>query len=147
MSDTNLRNKLIRMAHSNPELRKDLLPLIEKKSSAPSSRFKPLTSPKGMYIVKVVELTFDSFEDLEADYFSSEKIVAKKRFNSLKDVANLMKKYGIVGATFTGSYWYQKLKGELFFPIKVHFATVRMETDEMNPPDSLVDALKKYNLR
>ena len=136
MSDTNLRNKLIRMAHSNPELRKDLLPLIEKKSSA-----------KGMYIVKVVELTFNTREALEADNFSSERIVAQKRFNSLKDVANLMKKYGIVGATFTGSYWYQSLKGELFFPTKVHFATVRMETDEMNPPNSLVDALKKYNLR
>ena len=136
MSDTNLRNKLIRMAHSNPELRKDLLPLIEKKSSA-----------KGMYIVKVVELTFNTREALEADNFSSERIVAQKRFNSLKDVANLMKKYGIVGATFTGSYWYQSLKGELFFPTKVHFATVRMETDEMNPPNSLVDTLKKYNLR
>ena len=132
----NLRNKLIRLAHSNPELRKDLLPLIEKKSSA-----------KGVYIVKIVELTFDSLKDLEQDNFSDERIVAQKRFNSLKDVANLMKKYGIVGATFTGSYWYQSLKGELFFPTKVHFATVRMETDEMNPPVSLVDALKKYNLR
>ena len=131
----NLRNKLIRLAHSNPELRKDLLPLIEKKSSA-----------KGMYIVKIVELAFDSFEDLEIDAPSSERIVAQKRVNNVKDVADLMKKYGIVGATFTGSYWYQSHQGELVFPLKTHFALVRMETDEMNPPDSLVDALKKYGI-
>ena len=136
MSDKNLRNKLIRLAHSNPELRKDLLPLIEKKSSA-----------KGTYIVKIFELTFDSFEDLEADNYSSEKIVAQKRVNDVKDVADLMKKYGIVGANFTGSYWYQSLQGELVFPIKVHFALVKIETDEMNPPDFLIDSLKKYGIK
>jgi len=29
MSDKNLRNKIIRLAHQNPELRKDLLPLLK----------------------------------------------------------------------------------------------------------------------
>lgn len=31
MSDKNLRNKLIRLAHQNPELRKDILPLLTEK--------------------------------------------------------------------------------------------------------------------
>lgn len=34
MSDQDLRNKLIRLAHSNPELRSDLLPLITQSASA-----------------------------------------------------------------------------------------------------------------
>ena len=34
MSDKNLRNKLIRLAHAKPELRKDLLPLLNNKTSA-----------------------------------------------------------------------------------------------------------------
>lgn len=34
MSDKNLRNKLIRLAHKKPELRKHLLPLLSNKTSA-----------------------------------------------------------------------------------------------------------------
>tara|TARA_B100000925_G_scaffold251821_1_gene203617 strand:- start:925 stop:1488 length:564 start_codon:yes stop_codon:yes gene_type:complete len=33
MSDKNLRDKLIRLAHKNPELRKDLLPLLSEKKA------------------------------------------------------------------------------------------------------------------
>tara|TARA_B110000503_G_C7041012_1_gene368211 strand:- start:319 stop:690 length:372 start_codon:yes stop_codon:yes gene_type:complete len=36
MSDKNLRNKVIRLAHSNPELRSQLLPLITKKGATRS---------------------------------------------------------------------------------------------------------------
>ena len=36
MSDKNLRNKIIRLAHSNPELRSQLLPLITKKGATRS---------------------------------------------------------------------------------------------------------------
>lgn len=34
MSDKNLRNKIIRLAHAKPELRKDLLPLLQTKKVA-----------------------------------------------------------------------------------------------------------------
>ena len=38
----NLRNKLIRLAYENPELRSDLLPLLEKKASSWESAFTDL---------------------------------------------------------------------------------------------------------
>lgn len=40
MSDKELRNKIIRLAHTKPELRKDLLPLLKEVKVAGSFRFK-----------------------------------------------------------------------------------------------------------
>jgi hypothetical protein len=39
MSDKNLRKKLIRLAHTNPELRKDLLPLLKEAAETPNEWF------------------------------------------------------------------------------------------------------------
>jgi len=44
MSDKNLRNKIIRLAHQNPELREDLLPLLKKANPLRHWKYKKGTA-------------------------------------------------------------------------------------------------------
>ena len=48
MSDKDLRNEVIRLAHSNPKLREHLLPLL-KESATKSQSFSLMQSYRSMY--------------------------------------------------------------------------------------------------
>lgn len=61
MSDNNLRNKLIRIAHANPELRKDLLPLIQKKALDDGFLGKSQLKKHQHELYKAVEKTIQAY--------------------------------------------------------------------------------------
>ena len=55
MSDKSLRNKIIRLAHANPELRKDLLPLLNNKKA--NQKFVGETyQERGVRVVKTYNI-------------------------------------------------------------------------------------------
>ena len=63
MSDKSLRNKIIRLAHANPELRKDLLPLLNNKKA--NQKFVGETyQERGVRVVKTYK-GFDADDLLE----------------------------------------------------------------------------------
>lgn len=55
MSDRNLRSKLIRLAHENPELRQDILPLLGDKVGSTDTWFRQLNDLKNKFLSEVVD--------------------------------------------------------------------------------------------
>ena len=92
MSDKNLRRGLIHLAHTNPDLRKDILPLL--KTGATSNPFQ-LYENEGWEKVS---------KDIEADIQYSAELIKEEIKKAKKSLENLTVKYEKFGATDPEAY-------------------------------------------
>ena len=82
---SNLRNKLIRLAHSNPELRKDLLPLLtEKKASSFDAIYDKYNKKDFWGVKKTIADRIKAFPDMDPkvieDHFEKDNKTTVKKY-------------------------------------------------------------------
>ena len=83
MSEKSLRNKLIRLAHSKPELRKHLLPLVTKSASAFDTVYDKFNKKDYWGVKKTISDRIKAFPDMnpkeiEAHFEKDNKATVKK---------------------------------------------------------------------
>ena len=71
---SDLRNKLIRLAHANPEIRKDILPLVKQSNWATKSRMTSLDGATEVWWLKLAEALLNEGYSLLIEKVSSQGI-------------------------------------------------------------------------